>query len=73
MSMQRIDLEKPMIATRHLVPLAIRIAVPSSPDSVNGGTPQSIPKITTYVQVDFLPEDLKQRVLLALQIVRDQM
>ena len=71
--MQRIDLEQPMMSVKHLVPLAIRIAVPSSPDGVSGGMPQSIPRIHTYVQIDFLPEQLKQQVLLALQVVRDSM
>ena len=59
--MQRVNLEQPIMASQHLVPLAIRIAVPSSPDSVGGGMPMSVPKMTTYVQLDVMPEELRQR------------
>lgn len=68
MSAQRVDLYQPIIASRvGPAPVLLRVAVTPNVDFVAGGVPVSSQRIETYVLASALPEELRERVKLAVQ------
>jgi hypothetical protein len=70
MGTQRVDLFQPMIATAGgAAPLALRVGVPNN-NSISEGVPQGGQiRPETYVLLSALPEDLRRRVELAIQML----
>lgn len=65
--MQRVDLYQPMIASRGgPAPIALRVGVINQ-NSISEGVPSGHPRAETYVLLSALPEELRQRVELAVQ------
>lgn len=67
--MQHIDLYQP-IAGKGPAPLVLRVLVgQSNYDNMLGGVPASQTKVENYVLLSALPEELRQRVELAVQFL----
>jgi hypothetical protein len=65
---QKVDLYQPIAASRvGPPPLALRVAVTPNVDSFVGGVPQSTQRVETYVLLSALPQELQERVKLAVQ------
>ena len=67
-AMQKVDLFKPIVAARQLPPLAIRVGIPQQ-DSLSEGVPSGQLRAETYVLLSALPEELRRRVELAIQVL----
>lgn len=68
MSTQRVDLYQPIEAARAgAQPLVLRVAVRHGTDMVVGGVPSGSVKVENYVLLSALPEELRTRVVLAVQ------
>lgn len=66
---QRVDLYQPIVSARSgPVPLAIRVGVPNQ-NSISEGVPSGGMKAETYVLLSALPEELRRRVELAVQML----
>lgn len=66
--MQKVNLYQPLMADRvGPAPLVLRAAVTPNTDSVMGGVPISTTKVEAYVLLSALPQELRQRVELAVQ------
>lgn len=66
--MQSVDLYQPMIASRvGPAPLTLRVAVKPNNDNVVGGVPQGVTRVEAYVLLSALPQELQERVKLAIQ------
>lgn len=69
MSAQRVNLYSPILADKPgPVPLAIRVGVPNA-TSISEGVPSSSFRSETYVLMSALPEELRTRVELAIQVL----
>ena len=68
---QRVNLYAPIIANPGPPPLALRVAVPNQ-TSISEGVPVGGMRPVTYVQLEALPEDLRRRVELAIQLLVSQ-
>lgn len=65
---QRVDLYAPMEAARvGPPPLVLRVIVTPNADSVVGGVPMANRRAEPYVLLSALPDELRQRVELAVQ------
>jgi hypothetical protein len=69
---QRVDLFQPIVAARPgPAPLALRVGVPLG-DSIGGGVPSYAvngARVETYVLLSALPEEMRKRVELAVQVL----
>lgn len=69
MGQQRVDLYQPMISERPgPAPLALRVGVPNH-NSISEGVPSGGLRVETYVLLSALPEELRRRVELAVQML----
>lgn len=67
--MQQVDLYQPFMAAQPgPAPLAIRVGVKNA-TSISEGVPQGSVKAETYVLLSALPEELRRRVELAVQML----
>lgn len=67
---QVVDLYRPMKAARPgKPPLALRVTVQLPGEYVGGGVPSTSTKSETYVLLSALPEELRQRVITAAQMI----
>ena len=71
--LQRIDLFQPILANAPgASPVALRIGVPNN-NSIGGGVPSGgTVRVETYVLLSALPEELRRRVELAVQMLITQ-
>ena len=66
--MQKVNLYEPIVHEGHNVPpLTLRVGVQTNSGFVEGGTPQAYLKSETYVLLSALPQELQQRVIVAVQ------
>jgi len=66
---QRVDLYQPLIATRPgPSPLALRVGVANA-TSISEGVPSGPMRVETYVLLSALPEELRRKVELAVQLL----
>lgn len=66
--MQKVDLYQPMMNARvGPAPLTIRVGITLNNDMIAGGVQQSAVRAETYVLLSALPQELKDRVLMAVQ------
>lgn len=66
---QRVDLYQPMIAARSgPAPLALRVGVANA-TSFSEGVPSGPMRVETYVLLSALPEELRRKVDLAVQLL----
>ena len=68
---QRVDLYQPMIATRGPAPIAMRVGIVNQM-SISEGVPVGNLKPETYVLLSALPDELRRRVELAIQLLVSQ-
>ena len=67
---QRVNLYQPILADRvGPAPLVLRVGVVPQADHLVGGVPQTAMKAESYVLLSALPEELKARVELAIQMI----
>jgi len=67
---QSVDLYLPIVAARVGVPpLALRVGVTDNVSFMEGGVPATTSKSVTYVLLSALPEELQERVRLAIQVL----
>lgn len=68
--MQQVDLYQPMMASRvGAPPLVLRVGVQHNVNNVEGGVPMGAVRPEEYVLLSALPEEIKQRVILAVQVM----
>lgn len=68
--MNAADLYQPILAARTgASPLVIRVVTQPSNQNMVGGVPASSQKVEAYVLLSALPDDLKRRVELAVQMI----
>ena len=68
--MQKVDLYQPFMAEKvGPAPLVLRVGVTPSVDHIQGGTAHGIVKAENYVLMSALPDELRQRVELAIQVL----
>lgn len=65
--MNAANLYQPVYSQHPHSPLVVRVVVGSNNQMIVGGVPAGPPKIENYVQLSSLPEELRQRVELAVQ------
>ena len=65
---QRVNLYAPIIATPGAPPLALRVGV-TNQNSISEGVPAASVKAETYVLLSALPDELRQRVELTIQVL----
>lgn len=69
MGQQQVNLYQPMIANQGgPAPLALRVGVPNH-NSISEGVPTGGLRVETYVLLSALPDELKRRVELAIQML----
>jgi hypothetical protein len=72
--MQKVDLYQPIVTEKvGPPPLTLRVGVTTSNGYIEGGTPSSYMKPETYVLLSALPEELRQRVVTAVQAILSSM
>ena len=68
MSNNRADLYQPIFAaSTGLAPLVIRAVITKTSPEMLGGVPSTSQKVENYVMISSLPEELQERVKLAIQ------
>jgi hypothetical protein len=68
-SVQGVDLYRPIVGTQAgPPPIALRIGVANT-SSISEGVPSGALKAETYVMLSCLPEELRRRVELAVQVI----
>jgi len=67
-NVQRVDLYQPMLATSSQPPLVLRTVIPSQ-NSISEGVPSSGHRSEAYVLLSALPEEIRRRVELAIQML----
>lgn len=72
--MQKIDLYQPIeSASVGSPPLVVNVQVTKTADHVMGGVPQSQTRVESYVLLSALPEEIKRRVIMAVQALQSGM
>ena len=67
--MQRVNLYQPLLADKHgAPPLVLRVGVPNQ-TSISEGVPGNQLRAESYVLLSALPEELRRRVELAVQVL----
>jgi hypothetical protein len=68
---QRVNLYAPIVATPGSPPLALRVGITRN-QSISEGVPMASTQVATYVLLSALPEELRKRVELAVQMLVSQ-